>query len=78
MDKLDKIGWAGVRAELLESGFDPAQVTAAEKKIQGLIGVPADELADALTRSVPGLRPRRWRTCPRRPPRSTGWPRSAR
>ena len=57
VDKLDKIGWAGVRAELLESGFDPAQVTAAEKKIQGLIGVPADELADALTRSVPTLAP---------------------
>ena len=57
VDKLDKIGWAGVRAELLESGFDPAQVTAAEKKIQGLIGVPADELADALRRSVPTLAP---------------------
>jgi len=57
LDKLDKIGWGGVRAELLESGFDAAQVTAAEKKIQGLIGVPADELADALTRSVPGLAP---------------------
>src|ERR1700750_359814 len=57
VDKLDKIGWAGVRTELLESGFDPAQVTAAEKKIQGLIGVPADELADALTRSVPTLAP---------------------
>ena len=30
VDKLDKIGWGGVRAELLESGFDAAQVTAAE------------------------------------------------
>src|SRR5580765_20490 len=38
VDKLDKIGWGGVRAELLESGFDPAQVAAAEEKIQGLIG----------------------------------------
>jgi histidyl-tRNA synthetase len=55
VDKLDKIGWAGVRAELLESGFDAAQVEAAEKKIQGLIGVPADRLADALANSVPGL-----------------------
>ena len=55
MDKLDKIGWSGVRAELLALGFDPAQVTAAEEKIQGLIGVPADMLADALGRSVPGL-----------------------
>ena len=58
MDKLDKIGWDGVRAELLESGFDPAQVAAAEEKIQGLIGVPADKLADALAESVPGLAPR--------------------
>ena len=55
LDKLDKIGWKGVRAELLESGFGPAQVTAAEEKIQGLIGVPADKLADALGRSLPGL-----------------------
>jgi histidyl-tRNA synthetase len=57
LDKLDKIGWDGVRAELLESGFDAAQVTAAEEKIQGLIGVPADMLAEALTRSVPALAP---------------------
>jgi histidyl-tRNA synthetase len=57
VDKLDKIDWAGVGAELLALGFDPAQVTAAEEKIQGLIGVPADKLADALVRSVPGLAP---------------------
>src|SRR6266487_181307 len=50
VDKLDKIGWGGVRAELLGSGFDPAQVTAAEEKVQGLIGVPADKLADSLAR----------------------------
>jgi histidyl-tRNA synthetase len=55
VDKLDKIGWAGVRAELLESGFETAQVEAAEKKIQGLIGVPADRLPDALAESVPRL-----------------------
>src|SRR5690242_6515744 len=55
VDKLDKIGWAGVRAELLESGFEVVQVEAAEKKIQELIGVPADRLADALAESVPGL-----------------------
>ena len=55
LDKLDKIGWAGVRAELLGSGFETGQVEAAEKKIQGLIGVPADGLADALAESVPGL-----------------------
>ena len=55
VDKLDKIGWDGVQAELAELGFEPAQVAAAEEKIQGLIGVPADMLADALGRSVPGL-----------------------
>ena len=55
VDKLDKIGWDGVRAELLESGFDAAQVAAAVDKIQGLADVPADKLADALADSVPGL-----------------------
>jgi histidyl-tRNA synthetase len=55
VDKLDKIGWDGVRAELLEAGFDAAQVAAAVDKIQGLTDVPADELADALAKSVPGL-----------------------
>ena len=55
VDKLDKIGWDGVQAELAELGFDRAQVAAAEEKIRGLIGVPADMLADALGRSVPGI-----------------------
>ena len=55
VDKLDKIGWDGVRAELLGSGFDAAQVAAAVDKIQGLTDVPADKLADALADSVPGL-----------------------
>ena len=57
VDKLDKIGWNGVQAELAELGFDPAQVAAAEERIRGLIGVPADKLADALARSVPTLAP---------------------
>ena len=57
LDKLDKIGWDGVRAELAELGFDPAQVAAAAEKIQGLTGVPADGLANALADSVPGLAP---------------------
>jgi histidyl-tRNA synthetase len=55
VDKLDKIGWDGVRAELGAAGFDAAQVTAAVDKIQGLIDVPADRLAFALAESVPGL-----------------------
>jgi histidyl-tRNA synthetase len=55
VDKLDKIGWDGVRAELLAAGFGPAQVAAAVDKIQGLTDVPADRLAFALAESVPGL-----------------------
>ena len=55
VDKLDKIGWDGVRAELLAAGFDAAQVAAAVDKIQGLTDVPADRLAFALAESVPGL-----------------------
>jgi histidyl-tRNA synthetase len=55
LDKLDKIGWDGVRAELAGLGFDAARVAAAAEKIQELIDVPADMLADALARSVPGL-----------------------
>jgi histidyl-tRNA synthetase len=55
VDKLDKIGWDGVRAELGEAGFDAAQVAAAVARIQGLIDVPADRLAFALAESVPGL-----------------------
>ena len=55
VDKLDKIDWDGVQAELAELGFARAQVAAAEEKIRGLIGVPADTLADALSRSVPTL-----------------------
>ena len=55
VDKLDKIGWDGVRAELGAAGFDAAQVAAAVDKIQGLIDVPAGRLAFALAESVPGL-----------------------
>jgi histidyl-tRNA synthetase len=55
VDKLDKIGWDGVRAELAELGFDPAQISAAVKKIRYLEDVPAAGLADALAGAVPGL-----------------------
>jgi histidyl-tRNA synthetase len=55
VDKLDKIGWAGVRTELLEAGFDAAQIAAAVDKIQGLTDVAADKLAGALAESVPRL-----------------------
>jgi len=55
LDKLDKIGWDGVQAELAELGFPPARVAAVTEKIQGLVGVPGDKLAHALAESVPGL-----------------------
>jgi histidyl-tRNA synthetase len=55
LDKLDKIGWDGVRAELAELGFAAAQVSAATEKIQGLADVPPGKLALALAETVPGL-----------------------
>ena len=55
LDKLDKIGWDGVQAELAELGFPLAQVAAVTEKIQGLADVPGDKLAHALADSVPGL-----------------------
>ncbi len=55
LDKLDKIGWDGVRAELTELGLSANQVIGAEEKIRGLEGVPSDKLAGALAAAVPGL-----------------------
>jgi histidyl-tRNA synthetase len=55
LDKLDKIGWDGVQAELAELGFPPARVAAVTEKIQGLADVTGDKLAHALADSVPGL-----------------------
>ena len=55
LDKLDKIGWDGVQAELAELGFPPARVAAVREKIQGLADVPGDKLAHALADTVPGL-----------------------
>ncbi len=55
LDKLDKIGWDGVQAELAELGFPPARVAAATEKIQALADVPGDKLAHALADTVPGL-----------------------
>ena len=55
LDKLDKIGWDGVQAELAELGFPPERVAAVTEKIQGLADVPGDKLAHALAESVPGL-----------------------
>ena len=55
VDKLDKIGWDGVRAELVELGFPAARVSAVVEKIQGLVDVPAGKLAGVLAESLPEL-----------------------
>src|ERR1700730_4121194 len=55
VDKLDKIGWDGVRAELAELGFSASRVSAVVEKIQGLVDVPAGKLADALGEAVAGV-----------------------
>ena len=57
LDRLDRAGWDGVRAELTELGFPPAQVAAVEEKISVLTDLPADKLAGALADAVPGLAP---------------------
>ena len=55
LDKLDKIGWNGVRAELAELGLSAAQVAGVEDKIRGLEDLPAGKLGGALADAVPGL-----------------------
>jgi len=55
LDKLDKIGWDGVRAKLADMGLPTAAITAALDKISNLREVPAEKLADALTAAVPSL-----------------------
>jgi histidyl-tRNA synthetase len=57
LDKLDKIGWDGVRLELVELGLSADQVAGVEDKIRGLEGLSADKLAGALAQAVPGLAP---------------------
>jgi histidyl-tRNA synthetase len=55
LDKLDKIGWDGVRSELVSLGLSSSQVAGVEEKIRGLEGLPADKLGGALADAVPGL-----------------------
>ena len=55
LDKLDKIGWEGVRLELASLGLSAEQVTGVQEKIRGLEGLPANKLAGALAEAVPGL-----------------------
>jgi histidyl-tRNA synthetase len=55
LDKLDKIGWDGVRAELIELGLSLSQVAEVEKTIRGLEGLSSRQLGPALADAVPGL-----------------------
>jgi histidyl-tRNA synthetase len=55
LDKLDKIGWDGVRLELVGLGLSAGQVAGVEEKIRGLEGLSAGKLAGALAEAVPGL-----------------------
>nr|BFE98419.1 histidine--tRNA ligase [Streptoalloteichus tenebrarius] len=56
LDKLDKIGWDGVRTELVEQrGLPASAVTTALEKIAGLQGLDATKVADAIASTVPTL-----------------------
>ena len=55
LDKLDKIGWDGVRAELAASGLGDEIVNRAVETITSLRDQPADKLADALSDAIPGV-----------------------
>jgi histidyl-tRNA synthetase len=56
LDKLDKIGWDGVRAELADRlGLDPATIARVADTITGLQGLDPAKLADQLAVALPGL-----------------------
>jgi histidyl-tRNA synthetase len=55
LDKLDKIGWDGVRAELTEAGVPTEAAAAALDMITAVQGLPAAKIADALADAVPGI-----------------------
>jgi histidyl-tRNA synthetase len=55
LDKLDKIGWSGVRAELEGLGLPPAAISAALDKIAALHDLPPAKIGDALADTVPSM-----------------------
>ncbi len=55
LDKLDKVGWEGVRAELAEKGIDPTSAKKAEELVLALSGVSSDGVAGTLVRALPDL-----------------------
>lgn len=58
LDKLDKIGWEGVSAELDRMGLPSEQVEDALTRIRSLQETPAGELAKVLSAEVPSLEER--------------------
>ncbi|MET0133172.1 MAG: histidine--tRNA ligase [Kibdelosporangium sp.] len=55
LDKLDKVGWDGVRAELVGRGFTESQADGVRQAITALQGLDPAKLADQLTDAVPAL-----------------------
>jgi histidyl-tRNA synthetase len=55
LDKLDKIGWDGVRTELAGRGHDAARVDRLVATIDGLHGLAEGKLADRLADALPDL-----------------------
>jgi histidyl-tRNA synthetase len=55
LDRLDRVGWDGVRTELLALGLPESVVAALAEKFQGLTDVSAETLAAALSNSLPKL-----------------------
>jgi histidyl-tRNA synthetase len=55
LDKLDKIGWDGVREELTARGVPAEAVASARARIEALEHAPPGEIAAALAKAVPEL-----------------------
>ena len=57
LDKLDKIGWDGVRTELDRLGLPATAITRALDVIDRLQEVPAGKLVDTVADALPGIAP---------------------
>jgi histidyl-tRNA synthetase len=55
LDKLDKVGWDGVRAELTSNGLADEVISKAIETINSLTDVPADKLGGVLAQVLPTL-----------------------
>jgi histidyl-tRNA synthetase len=55
LDKLDKIGWDGVRTELAGRGLDAARIDTISDTITGLHGLAEGKLVDVLANALPNL-----------------------